>query len=497
MKKIVYSSIFAIALIMTGCSKDFLETQPGGEFISPDQVQEATKLNPSLQNANIRGLYSTLITAGSGGTNLRHDDFGQKGWDIYGDMLSGDMVLAGYTYGWYQYIVEYTAPVDFTTNTSYMPWRFYYRIILGANYVIDGFGGNDVVLEDPEARHIYGQAKALRAFCYFYLANYYGQGSYTPNQEILPIYTVPTNEAAPKSTAQEVYALITDDLTQAVEYLSDFQRTAANQINADVAKGLLAYAYAAMGDYAQVKTLTNEVITTGGYALMTEDQLVGGLNGDFSAGGFNDVYTTDWMWGQDLTLDNGLDLVSWWGQIDLFSYSYAWAGDPKSINSELYAAIPADDIRKDQFVDVYGDGQYLPVNKFYAPERSIGGQRQITTDYIYMRVEEMYLLNAEAAAKTGDEATAKQRLIDLLSIRMPDPSYVNALTGQALLDEIYLQTRIELWGEGKIYLAVKRLEKTITLGSNHLTFPGDQIPYDDDRMTLDIPEAEVINNPNI
>src|SRR5699024_9120856 len=103
--------------------------------------------------------------------------------------------------------------------------------------------------------------------------------------------------------------------------------------------GLLAYAYAAMGDYAQVKTLTSEVMNN--YTLMSEDQLVGGLDGDFSAGGFNDVYTTDWMWGQDITLDNVLDLVSWWGQIDLFTYSYTWAGDEKTINSELYAAIPA------------------------------------------------------------------------------------------------------------------------------------------------------------
>jgi hypothetical protein len=41
-----------------------------------------------------------------------------------------------------------------------------------------------------------------------------------------------------------------------------------------------------------------------------------------------------------------------------------------------------------------------------------------------------------------------------------------------LKKEIYLQTRIEFWGEGKSYLAMKR-KATTTRGSNHLFFAGD------------------------
>jgi hypothetical protein len=49
----------------------------------------------------------------SGGTT-DHDDFGQKGYDIYTDMLCSDMVLAGLNYGWYSRMVDYQATVDFT-----------------------------------------------------------------------------------------------------------------------------------------------------------------------------------------------------------------------------------------------------------------------------------------------------------------------------------------------------------------------------------------------
>jgi hypothetical protein len=40
--------------------------------------------------------------------------------------------------------------------------------------------------------------------------------------------------------------------------------------------------------------------------------------------------------------------------------------------------------------------------------------------------------------------------------------------GNYIAKEIYLQTRIEFWGEGKSYLAMKRNKATTTRGSNHL-----------------------------
>lgn len=492
MKNKLILMMFAGSLALGGCSEDFLETEPT-EFASADQIGEASELNPSLQNANVAGLYTTMIVSGSGGTT-GHDDFGQKGHDIYSDMLTGDMVLAGYTYGWYQDIVEYQTTVDFTDQNNYQIWRYYYRLIFGANNIIAGLGGNDAVLENEEAMHIMGQAKAMRAYSYFYLAQYYAQG-YNPSEPILPVYTDVEGIAKGLSPTSEVYDLIVSDLTEAIELLSTFTRTSKNAVNQDVAKGLLAYTYAAMGNYAEVKTITGELITSGNYQIVPREEVV--YMGDPTIGGFKDVNTSGWMWGSDITLDNGLDLVSWWGQIDLFTYSYAWAGDPKTINADLYAEIPEDDARKGQFVDAYGDGVLYPINKFYPDVREVAGQRNITTDYVYMRIAEMYLLHAEAAAMTGDEAAAKEALKALLTERVEDPSYVDALSGDALLDEIYLQTRIELWGEGKSYLAMKRLQATITTGPNHLSLPGESFPYDANELTFDIPLSEVQNNPNI
>jgi hypothetical protein len=52
-------------------------------------------------------------------------------------MLCSDMVLAGLNYGWYSRMVDYQATVDFTNISNYKPWRYYYRIVLSSNQIIE------------------------------------------------------------------------------------------------------------------------------------------------------------------------------------------------------------------------------------------------------------------------------------------------------------------------------------------------------------------------
>jgi hypothetical protein len=60
---------------------------------------------------------------------------------------------------------------------------------------------------------------------------------------------------------------------------------------------------------------------------------------------------------------------------------------------------------------------YLVDLKSFDPNRVIGGQRTITTDYVYMRIEEMHLLNAEAKSRLGNDSDARVVLKNLLTIR--------------------------------------------------------------------------------
>ncbi len=490
----------ALVFGMNSCQDELLdnsgvpgESQPT-RLITSAQLEEASDVNLGIPASFIGGIYAQMIQAGSGGTT-GHDDFGHKSYDVFSDMISGDMALSQSVFGWYRAsITELQMGTDFTFGDNRQVWRYYYRIVRSANTVIQNLGGNDVVPELPENKFAMGQAKTMRAHSYFYLAQYY-QREYNASEPILPMPTEPINTNLPKSTAGEVYDLMEQDLNDAITLLEGFNRDAKNQVNQDVARMVLAYVLGAKGGRdADVATLTQAVIDAGNHTIKPPSSLTNG---------FNDVSDPSWMWGIDITAENGLGLISWWGQIDAFSFSYAWAGDYKVMDADLWAAIPADDARKAQFFDNPSSSRHLqPFYKFHydaaaaaALAFGAGPNLGVTADYVYMRIEEAYLLNAEANARAGAEGPARESLKALLSLRIPDPSYVDGLSGQALLDEIYLQTRIEFWGEGKSYLAMKRNKATVTRGANHLSLVGEPIPYNDERFQFEIPQDEIQNNP--
>lgn len=486
-----YMLLTALTLICLSCGEDFLDDPAlnGTESLTSAQFEEAAAVDPEVTGALMAGVYSLTFTAGTGGTT-GHDDFGQKAYDVYGDMLSGDLALSQSVYGWYRSnITEFQATIDFTNGDNRQVWRYYYRIIRGCNEVIDGLGGTAAIPENDENKAIMGQAKALRAHSYFYLTQFF-QKEYSASEEILPIYISAIDPNGPKVTAMEIYDLMESDLSDAISLLGNFNRSNKTQIDQYIAKAIYSYVLGARGeDYAKAYDMAVSAIA-GGYTLMSASEITGG---------FNDVTTPGWMWGVDLNDEIGLGLISWWGQVDYYSYSYAAFGDFKAIDQSLFDAIPANDARKDQFLNRADLGQHLlPLFKFYDADRvRYGSGRIIKADYVYMRVAEMHLLAAEYAAASNNDASAKTYLKNVVSQRIANTSYIDGLSGQALKNEIYLQTRIELFGEGKSYLAMKRNKVSITRGSNHLSSVGEAIPYNDEKLTFEIPEGEIQFNPFI
>jgi hypothetical protein len=491
-RKLIYFLV-ATSLITVGCSEDFLDPVRNTNVITSEDIAANAEINPALLEGSLNGIGSLLIEP-TGITGTRHYDLGQKGVDIWLDILSGDMALSANSYGWYQNTANLVATVDFSREENSIIWRYYYKVIALSNNVINSIGGNDAVPTTPEVRHLLGQAKAYRAYAYFYLAQIF-QRAYDPAQPILP-YTDGSIITYSKVPASQIYDLIESDLTQAIDLLDDFTPSSKQQINKHIAKGLLAYSYAAIGNYADARTLSEEIINSGAYSITTTPQLAfPGLGS-----GFNNVSTQSWMWGYDITTEMGHQLLNWWGQMDYYTYSYQWAGDRKTIDTGLLALIPNNDIRKTQF-GTSGTPLRMPINKFFSPNRVVGGQQIITTDYLFMRVDEFYFLSAEAAAKSGNEAGAKTRLKEILASRLGGTAnadaYVDPLSGANLLQAIYNQTKIEFWGEGKSYLAMKRNQATVTRGTNHVFRAGQSFIYDSDELSFQIPQLEMDNNSEI
>ena len=499
MKKINYIIVIIASLMFTSCGEDFLENRPTS-FISNDDLGETALINPSIVEGNLRGIYNQMVTAYIGGTSSQ-EDFGHKSFDLMSDLLSSDLAQVGASYNRFVSLANYVWTQDNTISLpNYTAWRFYYRIINSANLIIDANGGNDFTPESDAVKGVIGQAKTIRAFAYFYLTQYFAI-KYDASAEILPLYILPGQPGKAKSTMGDVYTQIIADLNSAISFMDGYARPNKASLNQNVAKGFLAYVYGSMGQSDKnvlAKNLADEVINSGEFTMMNATEVTGG---------FTALSTPGWMWGFDLTLANDLGLVSWWGFMDYYSYSYQSVGNYRGIDDGLYDRINANDIRKQQFGRptpggsyFYGESPLIPANKFYNLRRVKMSQNPMTDDYVYMRVSEMYLLSAEMSAVEGDDAAAKTRLKEVLAKRFSDPAdyaYVDALSGQALIDEVVFNTKIEFIGEGKSYLLMKRRKLSNTRGTNHLNRNGETISYDDPMVTFSIHQREITDNPLI
>jgi hypothetical protein len=122
-------------------------------------------------------------------------------------------------------------------------------------------------------------------------------------------------------------------------------------------------------------------------------------------------------------------------------------------------------------------------------------------DVPYIRLAEMYLTMAEAYARTtGKEVEARQALYTLAVNR--DPSYVlSTNSGQALIDEIMNQRRVEFWAEGLRWFDLKRLNLPLdrTLVPNYVPASAGglmQVPAGSNLWEFVLPITEIQANPN-
>jgi hypothetical protein len=114
-----------------------------------------------------------------------------------------------------------------------------------------------------------------------------------------------------------------------------------------------------------------------------------------------------------------------------------------------------------------------------------------------MRAAEMYLIEAEARARQGQEPAARTALFNLVKAR--NPNYViTERAGQALIDEIMFNRRIELWGEGFRFTDLKRTNSPLNRNGipNHLPALAQifDVPADDVKWEFLFPQDEINTN---
>ena len=528
MKKIKYIlATLVLGLGLSSCGDSFLTQYPEGATLFEEQYQ---KLPDRLQGA-IFGIYSKLYEYGD------HDTFGKRSLDMYSDIQSGDMAMKKSSYGWFE---MYERGYYYAYNRSYA-WSFYYEIINLTN-ICDIAIENDVQAilegmtsgEEPteviaQNGYYYGQILALRGWAYANLLDIYtdprDQQTADLDARALPIYIGKDVKAdtlgAPLSTVQQAYDRVYEDLSAAIDLLDFYsqynQRGSKLEIDTDVARLMLAYAMLNHGDknyeiaagkncYEIALEQAKAVIDGGKYPLLPCEEL--------TTTGFSDVTAANWMWGQDVTVETTTALGSFFGQVDIHSYSYAAAGDTKGIDSKLYDEIAAKgwDARVNWFNAGDVKFPYCPEGKFYSPKyKHVTDLDKVDRDWlcdnVFMRVEVAYLIAAEAAWSDGDNATAVAYLKQLCDERILDGkdaeynTWISSLSGtDDVKKAIIYNWRVEMWGEGYSMQLLRRLEKQRSLGTNHLSRGESTLDITSpagEQFQCEIPTSETRYNPNI
>ena len=191
-------------------------------------------------------------------------------------------------------------------------------------------------------------------------------------------------------------------------------------------------------------------------------------------------------------------------------------GSFRYVSSALYDQIPDTDIRKQWFISPEGtstlvdnetvDGtpviEYFGLSPYtnvkFGAYQDVMGNTTNSQDWPLMRVEEMYLIKAEGEAMSGNLTKAKQTLEDFVKTYR-NPSYAcTASSAQEMQDEIWLQRRMELWGEGFALFDILRLKKPIIRkNTNYEAIVQFNLEPESQIMIYRIPQCEMETNKGI
>lgn len=443
-------TVFAAILctVATSCETTYLDTVPTASV-------DAASAYSTTKNATaaINGIYRALI--------LRYlssqGHSGHPALMIILDHMGEDVIIGTTAASWHVGETRWTAHRADQNVMTRFPYEMYYRVIGNANIAIASI--DNAVGPQAEKDQIKGEALALRGWAYFNLVQLYGKrydAATKPNSQLgVPLVLTPTTEGLPRATVEEVYTQINQDLTQAASLLKS-TRSFKSHINLQVAKGFLARVALTQQNWAEAAKYAAEART--GYAPMSETQY---------QDGFQDISNPEWMWGFDHLEDQSEFFGGYHSYISCNYNSTVIRTYPKVVNSLLYDKIPTTDVRSKMWVKTpTASNSIVPpggVRVAYLNQKfRLPGTPSTSAmgDVPYMRAAEMYLIEAEAKAKLGLDVDAAKILFDLMSKR--DAAYkLSTKTGADLLEEIYFNRRVELWGEGFRFLDLKRLNQPL------------------------------------
>lgn len=471
-KQIKYIGLLGLAIVtLNSCNDIDLESTPYDSVAVVDGIQ-----NLSSATASVDGLYDLLY---------RRDYYGRE-LIVTPEVAADNILVSPSNSG--RYLRQYQYSVLPTDGAVTDVWENLYKNINAANTILN-FSGNVSDASTAQLNEINGHAYAMRGMAHFDLVRTYAFPYSTTDASVavgadgngghlgVPLLVAYGQERhAPRATVSAVYTQIIADLTEAISLLPTASADKNSKFSKSAVQALLSRVYLYKEDYTNAFLTANTVINSGNYSLASNATYMNNWDGLMETdvilqlpaasndnNGFNALGS--------IYVDDGDDGNGGYG--DLI---------PTSDISSLYATT---DVRSNWFRSISG----VSFN-FKFPNAW-------TNAVPLIRLSEVYLNLAEAAAMGGGSMTDGQKALDMVR-QTADPSVAaTTATGPVLLADVKVERRKELAFEGhRLYDIVRWKESVVR---TQLASPSTiaTITYPDYRMVWPLPQNEVDSNDSI
>jgi hypothetical protein len=447
-KLIKFFGLLIIAFFTCNC-ESFVEVELPDSQITEDIVfNDIGTAEAAMANIYSKLVNDALVCGNSRGISILMGSYADE--------------LQTYNSGLFEFLFYQNNLIATNTNVSGI-WNTSYNLIYATNAIVEGLKNSSI--SEIDKNRLTGEALFLRAYIHFYLQNLFGEIPYvtTTNYEV--------NANIEKLGAAELYPLIITDLEEAkIHSYSGSVIIPNHRVGSNAIRSFLARVFLYDKQWEKAEIEANSVIQSGAYHWVDSLEEVFLKN------------STGTIW-QIKPTNEGVATQE--AQNFVFSM-----GPPPSraMNLSLIDAFELGDLRKEKWV---GSVTADDTTWYYPYKYKQNSNEATSSEYsIMIRLEELYLIRAEARLKQGNIDGAKAD-INKIRNRAGLPDVISDIE-EELLDAILQERRIELFSElGHRFFDLKRTDKI-----NAVLSPIKQ-GWNATDVLLPIPESELLLNPNL
>ncbi len=437
-------------VLLSSCKK-FIEVDAPNDQLNSDMVFS----DSSTAVSAITGIYSEMLTS----RNL----FSNSSVTLYAGMSADELYC--YTPGLNEEFTKNQITQVNHVNIDNSFWKPAFKYIYAANLAIEKLSGSQG-LSGSLKNQLTGEAKFIRAFCFFHLINLFG------DVPLILSSKYQENALTPRSSTVSIYTQVINDLIDARNLLpADYVTAERVRPNKWTAAALLSRCFLYTNQWQNAASEANAIIISGVYSLETD------LNNVFLNG------SAEAIW-QLKPVRPGFNTYE---GLEILPASF-FSNPTFLVTTNLRTSFESGDNRKNAWINsrVYNnDTLYFPY-KYKVPNGII-----LKEYYMVFRLAEQYLIRAEAALNLNNISDARASINSLRVRAGLGNTLANDIPSLKLAIE--QERRSELFCEwGHRWYDLKRTGRT-----NDILAPIKGTTWQSTDVLWPVPQQEINLNPSL